>query len=280
VSEDAAVEFNTVELNTVEFNAPEYDPEYDTVEFDLTDHVATITLNRPEVLNSFDQRMLDEFAALWRRCRVDEDIRTVVLRAAGDRAFSTGVDRKAGRDRHPNPFSEDDPGFFLGAKQNRVWKPLICAVHGMCAGGAFYWLNEADVIICSEDATFFDPHTTYGMVSALEPAALARRIPFGEAMRIALFGLDERVGATRAMQIGLVSEVVPRAQLWDRAQTLAERLAAKPPIAVQGTVKAVWDAQSMTPSASREVPLHYPQIGNPLAKTELGETPKPEWELR
>jgi enoyl-CoA hydratase/carnithine racemase len=138
--------------------------DYQTVLFELADHVATITLNRPEVLNSFDQRMLDEFADIWRRCRLEDDIRVVVLRAAGERAFSTGVDRKAGRFRHPNPWSADDPGFFLGAKQNRVWKPLICAVHGMCAGGAFYWVNESDVVICSSDATFFDPHTSYGML--------------------------------------------------------------------------------------------------------------------
>jgi len=256
--------------------------EYQTVLFELVDGVATVTLHRPDVLNSFDQRMLDEFADVWRRCRLDDDVRVVVLRAAGERAFSTGVDRKAGRTRHPNPWSADDPGFFLGAKQNRVWKPLICAVHGMCAGGAFYWVNEADVVICSSDATFFDPHTTYGMLSALEPAALARRIPFGEAMRIALFGLDERVGAARAHTIGLVSEVVPgsRAEVWARAQVLAERLAAKPPLAVQGSVKAIWDSLSMSPHAAREVPLVYPQLTNPTSQTEFTPGPRIEPEIR
>jgi enoyl-CoA hydratase/carnithine racemase len=256
--------------------------EYQTVLFELVDGVATVTLHRPEVLNSFDQRMLDEFADVWRRCRLDDDVRVVVLRAAGERAFSTGVDRKAGRTRHPNPWSADDPGFFLGAKQNRVWKPLICAVHGMCAGGAFYWVNEADVVICSSDATFFDPHTTYGMLSALEPAALARRIPFGEAMRIALFGLDERVGAARAHTIGLVSEVVlgSRAEVWARAQVLAERLAAKPPLAVQGSVKAIWDSLSMSPHAAREVPLVYPQLTNPTSQTEFTPGPRIEPEIR
>jgi enoyl-CoA hydratase/carnithine racemase len=254
--------------------------DYQTVLFELADHVATITLNRPEVLNSFDQRMLDEFADIWRRCRLEDDIRVVVLRAAGERAFSTGVDRKAGRFRHPNPWSADDPGFFLGAKQNRVWKPLICAVHGMCAGGAFYWLNEADVIICSEEATFFDPHTTYGMVSALESVGLARRIPLGEALRIALFGLDERMSASRALGVGLVSEVLPREELWKRAHELAARLAAKPPLAVQGTVKAVWDSMSMSPGAGREVPLHYTQLGNEKTEIEMSDVARPQWELR
>jgi enoyl-CoA hydratase/carnithine racemase len=254
---------------------------FETVLFDVgADHIATITLNRPEVLNCFDQRMLDEFAQIWRICRHEDDIHVVVLRAAGDKAFSTGVDRKLGRFRHPNPLSEDDPGFWLGAKQNRVWKPLIVAVHGMCAGGAFYWLNECDVAICSEDATFFDPHTTYGMASALEPAALLRRISFGEVMRMALFGNDERISAAKALAIGLVSEVVSRDQLWERAHVLATRLAAKPPLAVQGTVKAVWDSLSMTIEASRSVPLMYTQLINPKTKTAFDPGAERNWEIR
>jgi enoyl-CoA hydratase/carnithine racemase len=254
---------------------------YETVVFEVgEDHVATITLNRPEVLNAFNQAMLDEFADIWRRCRTDDAIHVVVLRANGERAFSTGVDRKEGRDRHPNPWSEDDPGFYLGAKQNRVWKPLVCALHGMVAGGAFYWVNEADVVICSDEATFFDPHTTYGMVSALEPAGLLRRVPLGEVLRLALFGLDERISARRALEICLVSEVVPRDQLWARAHVLAARLADKPPLAVQGTVKAVWDSLHLSAAGAREIPLHYPQLGNPGSEVDLVAGPRPPFELR
>lgn len=234
---------------------------FQTVDFDVSDdHIATITLNRPEVLNAFNQTMLDEFVSIWKRCRTDDDIRVVVLRAAGERAFSTGVDRTAGRDRHQNLWSEDDPGSALGARQNRVWKPVIAAVHGIAAAGAFYWLNEADVIICSDDATFFDPHTSYGKVAALEPIGLLRRMPFGEVMRMALFGLDERIGAHRAFNVGLVSEVTSRARLWDRAAELARRLAAKPPMAVQGTVKAIWDSYEISARAQRDLPLHYAQL--------------------
>ncbi len=254
---------------------------FETILFDVAaNHVATITLNRPHVMNSFNQKMLDEFTEVWRICRHDDDVHAIVLRAAGERAFSTGVDRKEGRFRHPNPWSEDDPGFSLGAKQNRVWKPLILAVHGMFAGGAFYWLNECDVAICSEDATFFDPHTTFGMASALEPASLLRRIPFGEAMRIALFGLDERVSAQRALTIGLVTEVTPREALWDRAEVLANRLAEKHPLAVQGTVKAVWDSLAMSTSGARELPLMYPQMVNGITKTEFVPGSNRDWEVR
>lgn len=251
-----------------------------TVTFGVDHHIATITLARPEVLNSFNQPMLDDFASIWGRCRTDDDIRVVVLQANGDRAFSTGVDRKEGRFRHPNPFSEDDPGFYLGAKQNRVWKPLICALNGMVAGGAFYWINEADVIICSDDTTFFDPHTSSGMVAALEPIGLLRRMPLGEVQRIALFGLDERMGAARAHEIGLVSEVVARESLRPRARLLAERLAAKPPLAVQGTVKAIWDSLELTPRGGQTIPLHYPQMINPVTKTEFAGAPRQSFEIR
>ncbi|MDT4999342.1 MAG: hypothetical protein QOK12_1447 [Mycobacterium sp.] len=257
------------------------DHSFETVQFVVDDdHVATITLDRPDVMNCFNQQMLDEFGEIWRICRADDAIHAVVLRAAGDRAFSTGVDRKQGRFRHPNPLSEDDPGFWLGAKQNRVWKPLILAIHGMFAGGAFYWLNECDVAICSDDATFFDPHTTYGMASALEPAALLRRIPFGDVMRLALFGNDERISARRALTIGLVTEVLGREQLWDRAHVLAKRLADKPPLAVQGTVKAVWDSLSMSVEASRSVPLIYTQLINPMTKTDFDSGVDRTWEVR
>jgi enoyl-CoA hydratase/carnithine racemase len=253
---------------------------FTTLVLDVTDHIATVTLDRPEVLNAFDQVMLDEFREVWHRCRQDDDIRVIVLQANGERAFSTGVDRTKGRFRHPNPWSEDDPGHFLGAKQNRVYKPLICAVHGIAAGGAFYWLNEADVIICADDASFFDPHASYGMVSALEPIGLLGRIPFGEVMRFALFGLDERISAATALRIGLVSEVVPVSELRGRARALASRLVAKPPLSLQGTVKAIWDARHLSAAGRVDVPLVYPQLANPTSKLEMDQITRTEYDVR
>jgi enoyl-CoA hydratase/carnithine racemase len=253
---------------------------FTTLVLDVTDHIATVTLDRPEVLNAFDQVMLDEFREVWHRCRQDDDIRVIVLQANGERAFSTGVDRTKGRFRHPNPWSEDDPGHFLGAKQNRVYKPLICAVHGIAAGGAFYWLNEADVIICADDASFFDPHASYGMVSALEPIGLLGRIPFGEVMRFALFGLDERISAATALRIGLVSEVVPVSELSARARALASRLVAKPPLSLQGTVKAIWDARHLSAAGRVDVPLVYPQLANPTSKLEMDQITRTEHDVR
>ncbi|MGW1617638.1 enoyl-CoA hydratase/isomerase family protein [Streptomyces sp. NPDC002172] len=256
--------------------------ELETVLFEVTDHVATVTLNRPEAMNGFNQRMLEEFTFLWDTVRNDDDVRVVVLRGAGDRAFCTGMDVKEGIDRHPNVWSQTDPGEYLSPKLNQVWKPLVCAVHGMAAGGAFYWLNEADILICSEDATFFDPHVSYGLTAALEPIGLARRVPLGEALRIALLGLDERVSAARALQIGLVSEVLPREDLWDRADDIARIIAAKPPAAVQGTVRAIWESLDSTRTQALRTGLSYTQLGNPIGKAEIDRSavPRGRWTLR
>ncbi|MET7568457.1 enoyl-CoA hydratase/isomerase family protein [Streptomyces sp. NPDC005492] len=253
-----------------------------TVLFEVTDHVATITLNRPQAMNSFNQRMLDDFSTIWDRVKTDDDVRVVVLRGSGERAFSTGMDVKEGIDRHPNVWSQTDPGEFLSPKLNQVWKPLVCAVHGMAAGGAFYWLNEADILICSEDATFFDPHVSYGLTAALEPIGLARRIPLGETLRIALLGLDERVSAARALQIGLVSEVLPGERLWDRADEIARIIAAKPPAAIQGTVRAIWESLDATRTQALRGGLSYTQIGNPIGKAEVDRSavPRGRWTLR
>lgn len=243
--------------------------EFETVEVSLSDHVLTVTLNRPEALNAFNRVMLDEFKRLWEFAAVTDAVHVIVLRANGDRAFSTGVDVKEGFELHDNPFSRVDPGAYLSPKLNRCWKPLICAVHGMVAGGALYWLNEADVIIAADDAQFFDPHVSYGLVAALEPIGLVRRIPIGEVLRMTLLGLDERMSARRALEIGFVTEILPREHLWDRAQQLAERIAAKPPVAVQGSVRAIWESLDATRSHALATGLSYTDIGNPIATREV-----------
>ena len=191
------------------------------------DHVATITLNRPEALNSFNDDMAREITWAWETIRDTDDIHAVVLRAAGERAFCTGVDIKGGATwfATKNVWNFDDPGKWLSPKlHHRVWKPVIAAVHGMCAGGAQYFLNEADIIICSDDACFFDPHANGGIVSALEPIGmLARGVPLGDVLRWALMGTEERISPETASRLGLVSEITPRADLWDRGPRARRR---------------------------------------------------------
>lgn len=238
--------------------------------------VATVTLNRPEVLNAFNDAMRSEFLELWSQVRSDDHIRAVVLGAAGDRAFCTGVDVTERLDSdspfldRDQPWAEhEDPGRELSPRRNEVWKPVIAAVHGMCAGGAFYWIADCDIVVCSPDATFFDPHVTYGFVAALEPIAMRYRLPFSDVMRMSLLGLHERMTAERALAVGLVTEIVERTALLERAQELARVIAGQPPAAVQGTVKALWQSLDVTRSQALATALMYTQVGNPIGTEQV-----------
>jgi len=256
---------------------------FETVQFEVADRVATITLNRPEKLNAFNRRMAEEFVQIWDLVRDDPDVRVIILRACEGRAFCTGVDtREGGWLNEPGMFDKVDPGDMLGPKTNNVWKPFIVAIHGMFAGGALYWLNESDIAICSDDAQFFDPHVTYGMVCALEPIGLIGRVPFGELLRITLMGNDERVSAESALRIGLVSEVTAREALHTRANDIARKIAEKPPTAIVGSLKAIWRALDKTRTAALADALHYPMIGNAAGRAELDAEPlaKAPWTLR
>jgi len=235
-----------------------------TIEFEASDHVATITLNRPKQMNSFSEQMADEVAAAWARVRDDDDIHVAVLRANGERAFCTGIDVSQGVWWGHKPiFNQEDPGAILGPKGHKVWKPVIAALHGMVAGGAMYFVNECDFAICAEGTTFFDPHANAGVVSALEPMGmLALGVPYGEVMRWALLGSEERLTAQTALRIGLVTEVVPGDRLRSRAAELAAEIAARRPQAIQGTVRAMWEARDLPPSIAQRHGLSYTHIGN------------------
>ncbi|QLL06071.1 enoyl-CoA hydratase/isomerase family protein [Mycobacterium vicinigordonae] len=249
---------------------------YETLllDVDAADHVATITLNRPAQLNAFNRTMCEEMAKVWRQVKRDDTVHAVVLRAAGERAFSAGLDITTSYGQPDNIWNHEDPGELLSPKWQKMWKPVVCAVQGMCTAGAYYFLNEADVVICSDDATFFDSHVSAGLVCALEPIGLMRRVGLGETLRIALMGNDERVSADTALRIGLVSEVVAPQSLWARAHEIAATIAAKPPSATQGTVKAIWESLDKPYRAAMEQGLIYTRLGNPLGKAELANQPK------
>jgi enoyl-CoA hydratase/carnithine racemase len=256
--------------------------EFSTILYETADRVATITLNRPEVLNAFDRTMCEEMRAAWRMVKTDASVNAVVLRAAGERAFCVGLDTKQSYGQPDDIWNHEDPGELLSPKWQQVWKPVVCAVQGICTAGAFYFVNEADIVICSEDATFFDSHVTYGMVSALEPVGLMRKIGLGETLRIALSGNDERVTAATALRIGLVTEVVRGGDLWGRAHEIAAGIARKPTAATQGTVRAIWESLDRPYRAAMQQGLIYTRVGNPIGSAEVAANgaDKPEPRLR
>ena len=246
---------------------------HETIEFEVVDHVATITLNRPEQLNSFTETMCREMTEVWAIVRDKADIHVAVLRANGDRAFCTGIDIKGGvwwGDKAI--WNQEDPGVALGPRANKVWKPVVCAIQGMCAGGGQYFVNESDIVICADNAVFFDPHANGGIVSALEPIGMLHRgVPLGDVLRWALMGTEERITAETALRLGLVSEVVPLDQLRARACDIAEQIADRNPIAIQGTIRAIWESLEMSPHIAKQNGMAYTHIGNKPATERAGE---------
>ncbi len=273
-------------------NGGSADGELQTIKLHRQDGVARVTLNRPDRLNAFDATMLRELRATWRRLRHDDDVRAIILDAAGDRAFCTGIDRDFALGEDPGgrtgpgdpadpdnvtigavggPFHFDDPGEWLGPKSNDLWKPVVASVRGMACGGAFYLLGEVDVIVCSDDATFFDPHVTYGMAAVFESVHMLQRMPLGEVLRMQLMGAYEHLSAQRAHQIGLVSEVVPGKDLDAAAAHVASTIASQPALAVQATLRTIWAAQDLPRPQALAMSIPLVEAGNTQESLDEGQ---------
>lgn len=251
------------------------DTTYQTIRYDQDGAVATVTLDRPDRYNAFDKVMCDEMAAVWDRIRHDDSVSAVLLTASGDKAFCTGVDRdfvptEGGATYDFTPYTYDDPGKLLGPRANEVWKPVIGAVNGMACGGAFYLLGECDFLIAAEHATFFDPHVTYAMPAVYEPMLMMRRMPFGEVMRMTLTGNHERLSAQRALEIGLVSEVVPGDELAATAATVAAEIASQPLGALMATVRTLWAAREVPPAVAESLGNTFLHLGMTEAAMDEG----------
>jgi enoyl-CoA hydratase/carnithine racemase len=270
----------------------------ETLLYEERDGVGVMTLNRPDVLNAFNRKMQEELRELWRSLSTNEDVRAVVLTGSGDKAFCSGIDRKesieegllqrgkiASETRSvSSTFTLIDPGRDLNPKANDFWKPVVAAVNGMACGGALYMLGEADIIIAAEHATFFDPHVSYGMVAGFEPTHLLQKLPLGETLRVALMGVHERMSAQRAYQLGLISEVTPTDQLMERAMWIATTIASAPPVAIQGTLRAIWAANELSRNAALEQVQMLVRLGTQYENLEQGQaafkTARPDWQLR
>jgi len=279
--------------------------EFETITYEEANGVAWVTLNRPEVHNAFNTKMTQELHAVWRALRHNDDVRCTVLTAAGERAFCTGIDRsevnvdwpdelaqtgaqaksEGGTIGFSSPFMLDDPGEYLGPKSNDLWKPVIAAVNGMACGGAFYMLGEVEFVIAADHATFFDPHVSYGMPTAFEPIHMLHKMPFPEIMRLSILGNAERVSSQRAYEIGLVSEVCPLSELHERARWAAETIASYPPLAVQGTIRALWAARDLGHKQALGQAYTYIAMGTDAAGLRAGQESfasgrRQEWRLR
>jgi enoyl-CoA hydratase/carnithine racemase len=221
-------------------------PELETLIVERRGAVGWLINNRPAQLNAMNSKMRDEFELAWRALDDDPEVRVIVHTGEG-RAFQTGVDVSeiasdgVGMQRYRE--SVEDFNFHFTSWHNNVWKPVITAVNGICAGGGFHWIADADIVIAASDAEFFDPHVSIGQVVSIEAIGLMKKMPVEAVMRMAFVGRYERMPAARAYELGMISEVVdPPERLRDAAQELAEKIAKNSPAAMAATKKALWRA--------------------------------------
>lgn len=219
--------------------------------FDVSDHVATITLNRPERLNATDDISRGELAWAWAQVREDSDIRVAIITGAGDRAFCAGQDIRATAE---GGIRNKVPGSRL---HHDVWKPVICALNGMVVGGGLHQVADSDLIIAAEHAELIDTHLAVGNVFALEPAVLLRRMPISMVMQLALLTKDGRISARRGHEIGLINEVVPAERLQARAREIALAIAALSPATTQASIKAMWTSLDVGLRQANDVAYRY-----------------------
>ncbi len=265
--------------------------DFATVQFEVKDRVATITLNRPERKNAMNQQLKDELRTCWQRVKADSGIWVAIVTGAGD-AFSSGADVEAlashGFEK-PNRWSElamiEGIVDLPTPRRQRVHKPVIAAVNGAVAGFSLDLVTEADIPIASEKAYFVDPHVSIGYVSSHEMVNMARRVPVAVCLRMALLGSRERMSAQRAYEVGLVTEVVPHARLMERARELAEMILSNAPLAVWGTKMAILQGLGLPIPQAEEIAAGYLEVVEQSEDHSEGprafvEKRKPEWKAR
>lgn len=226
---------------------------YSTIQYEQREHTACITLDRPDRLNAISDEMIRELSDAYAAVENTESVWTIIITGNG-RALCVGADlNKAG--------TKDQQGFAGGIDTQgepilgsyRQWdtpqeatppylqmtKPVICAVNGIATGAGLDLLTTADIVIASDQASFFDPHVSIGLVAGREMVRLARVLPVNIAMRLALMGKQERLPVERAYELGLVSEIVPHDDLMKRAWEIAESVNQNAPLATRGTRLAI-----------------------------------------
>ena len=216
---------------------------YETIRVERHGPVGWLIFDRPQVGNAMDATMLRELEDAWHDLDDDDAVRVIVNTGEGS-AFQTGLDVvQLSRDKEAlreQSRRTRDAALRFTAWHNQIWKPVIAAVNGVCAGGGLHFVADADIVLLAEGATLLDPHVSIGQVSAYETIGLVRKSPAEAIMRMALVGRHERITAERAHALGICSEVVPPDQLRARAQGLAETIAQHPLDELRAKKRALW----------------------------------------
>jgi enoyl-CoA hydratase/carnithine racemase len=235
--------------------------------------VGWLIFDRPDLGNAMDAAMLNDLPKAWRELDADPEVRVIVNTGAG-RAFQTGLDLvQLAED--PAALREQSRRtkrgeLLLTAWHNKVSKPVIAAVNGVCAGGGLHFVADADIVIAASTATFLDPHVSLGQVSAFELIGMARRMAFEPVMRLGLLGRHARLDAMHAYELGMVSDVVdPPDRLRAEATLLAEKIARNSPAALRAIKRSLWRALEL----GRTDAFHEAALANRPSATQLEEAP-------
>ncbi|MDQ6925302.1 MAG: enoyl-CoA hydratase-related protein [Candidatus Eremiobacteraeota bacterium] len=208
--------------------------------------VATVTLNRPAVLNALNLQMLDELRDAFAQLSVDDALRAVILTGAGTKAFAAGADigeLNALADARAGE-AQARKGQALTRALERLRVPVIAAVNGFALGGGCELAMACDVRIASENARFGQPEVNLGILPGYGGTQRATRL-LGEGMAMYMCLTGEMIGAQEALRVGLAQKVVPLDDLLAEAQRIAALIAAKAPLAIAATKRAVSEGASL-----------------------------------
>jgi enoyl-CoA hydratase/carnithine racemase len=241
-----------------------------SVRYTAHDHVARVTLDRPDRLNAVDQATEAELIRLWEAIEMDRDIRVVVLTGAGERAFCTGADMKGGSGASGLEYwASRRPGGFGGiALRDSLDVPVIARVNGHALGGGMEMVLGCDIVVASTNATFGLPEPRVGRL-ALDGgiALLTRRIPHASAMGMLLTG--RRISAEEALRFGLVNEVVSMQGLDDAVASWVADILACAPLSVRAIKQMVRAGQRL--SAQEAQMLRLPALVEALQSADQDE---------
>lgn len=214
--------------------------------YERRDGIAFITLERPERGNSLTPAMHAVARKIWSDVRDNPAVRVAIFGATGERHFSTGFDVSEAGGEDADEVFIDRPlaeSVFWSPQQNKVHKPVICVVTGLCVGGGHHFVVDADIVLASKNAAFTDTHVNVGMVGAIENIGLAKRLPLGTALRMTLVGKSYRLSAERAYQLGLVDELLDTPeQARAAAEAMANEMLKNSPQAMALSKQAVWSS--------------------------------------
>ncbi len=258
---------------------------YEFVAVERREHVLWVTMNRPAVMNALHPPCHDEMQRVWDEFAADPDLWVAVLTGAGEKSFSAGNDLKWTAENGGKLPPMPKGGFAGLCARFDLTKPIVGAVNGFALGGGFEIALCCDVLVAAEHARFGLPEPKVGLMAAAGGAQrLPRQIPLKVAMGMMLTG--EPIDARRALELGLVNEVVPAAELHAAADRWAKRISECSPLSVRATKQAALDSLDR-PLESAIAVTNYPAVMELFRSEDAKEGPlafaqkrKPAWKGR